>query len=66
MDGNILKQAIQMMDDAGITQRGLDADGNKYYPSVVIDGHISRITETFLTAIDLRADLEMRHFFSQI
>ena len=36
-----------MMDDASITQRGVDADGNEYYPSSVIDGHISRIEEFF-------------------
>ena len=41
MDGNILKQAFQMMNDAGITQRGVDADGNEYYHPGVINGDVS-------------------------
>jgi hypothetical protein len=40
-DRNVLKQAFQMMGNTGITQHGIDADENKYYPSTVIDGHIS-------------------------
>ena len=45
MDGNVLLQAFKMMDDLGITKRGVDEHGKAYYPYILLDGHISRIEE---------------------
>ena len=52
MDGNVLCRSFTMKDDYGMTQRGTDADGKKYYPFALVDGHISRIDEGYLTYIN--------------
>ena len=51
MDGNILKQAFQMMDNAGTTSCGVDTDRNEYYPSTIIGGYIYQIIEESLQYI---------------
>jgi hypothetical protein len=43
MTSTILMETFQEMDEAGITQRGVDENGNMYCPATVIDGHISRM-----------------------
>ena len=52
MDGNVLLQAFKMMDDLGITKRGVDEDVKAYYPYILLDGHISRIGEEFLRYVN--------------
>ena len=41
MNNSILMQAFKMMVDNGVTERGVDADGKEYYPTAILDGHIS-------------------------
>ena len=52
MDGNVLKQTFEMMDDNGISQRGTDSNGKKYVPFFLLDGHVSRIDEGYLRYIN--------------
>ena len=52
MDESVLMQAFKMMDDLGITERGIDEDGNPYFPYIILDGHISRIGELFLRYVN--------------
>ena len=52
MTSTILMQTLQKMDEAGITQRGVDKNGNQYVPAAVVDGHISRMGEDFLRYIN--------------
>lgn len=52
MTSTILRDMFKEMDIHGITQRGVDENGNKYFPAVVIDGHISRMGEDFLQYVN--------------
>jgi hypothetical protein len=52
MTSTILTQTFKKMDEAGITQRGVDKNGNQYVPAAVFDGHISRMGEDFLRYIN--------------
>ena len=53
MTSKILKQLFAMMDDCGITSRGVDeSTGQRFYPSVIIDGHVSRMGIEFLTYVN--------------
>jgi hypothetical protein len=52
MTSTILRKTFQKMDETGITQRGVDENGNQYIPAAVIDGHISRMGEDFLRYIN--------------
>ena len=52
MDESVLMQAFKMMDDLGITERGIDEDGNPYFPYIILDGHTSRIGELFLRYVN--------------
>ncbi len=52
MTSTILRKTFQKMDETGITQRGVDENGNQYVPAAVIDGHISRMGEDFLRYIN--------------
>ncbi len=40
------------MDEAGITQRGVDENGNTYHAAAVIDSHISRMGKDFLRYVN--------------
>ena len=40
------------MDELGITQRGVDEDGKRYYPAALFDGHISWMGEDFLCYVN--------------
>lgn len=46
--GPILKKILTKLDEAGLTERGVDEDGNPYYPALILDGHASRMTVPFL------------------
>jgi hypothetical protein len=48
MTSTILKETLQIMDEVGITQRGVDGKGDAYLPADVIGGHISRMGKDFL------------------
>ena len=52
MTSKILKDLMAAMDMKGITSRGVDDNGKKYWPIVFVDGHISRMGEEFLTHIN--------------
>ena len=52
MTSTILMQTFQKMDEAGITQRGVDENGNQDVPAAVVDCHISRMVEDFLRYIN--------------
>ena len=51
MDEVILAGIFAKIDALGITERGIDEEGNEYYPLVLLDGHVSRLGPTFLTYI---------------
>jgi hypothetical protein len=57
MTSTILTQTFKKMDEAGITQRGVDKNGNQYVPAAVFDGHISRMGEDFLRYINKEGSL---------
>ena len=57
MTSSILKDTFQMMDDLGISQRGVNEDGTEYLPFVIIDGHPSRMGEDFLRYVNDEAHL---------
>jgi hypothetical protein len=48
----ILMETFQEMDEAGITQHGVDENGNMYHPAAVIYGRISRMSKDFLRYIN--------------
>ncbi|KAL7545121.1 hypothetical protein ACHAWF_013505 [Thalassiosira exigua] len=52
MTSAILKDTFKMMDDLGISQRGVNEDGTEFVPFVVIDGHPSRMGEDFLRYVN--------------
>ncbi len=52
MTSTILMETFQKMDEAGITQRGVDENGNTYCPATVIDGHISWMGKDFLRYVN--------------
>ena len=39
MTSDILTSAFKQMDEKNITQRGVDDDGNEYYPAALVEGH---------------------------
>ena len=43
MDKYVIMQVFKTMDNLGITERGVDKDGDPYFPYVILDEHISRI-----------------------
>ncbi len=59
MTSTILMETFQKMDEAGITQRGVDENGNMYRPAAVIYGHISRMGEDFLRYVDEETNWEV-------
>ena len=48
MTSTILKDTFKKMDELGITQRGVDEEGETYRPAAVVNRHISRMGEDFL------------------
>lgn len=44
MNGTVLKQLVQTLDELGVTERG-----EGVWPCFIIDGHISRMSEEFLS-----------------
>ncbi len=43
------------LDELGIVERGIDKNGNPFYPALIIDGHISRLSLPFLEHINKQA-----------
>ncbi len=52
MASTILMETFQNMDEAGITQHGVDENGNTYRPAAVIDGHISWMGKDFFRYVN--------------
>ncbi len=52
MTSTILKETFQNMDKLGITQQGIDENGNTYCPAAVIDGYISWMGEDILRYVN--------------
>ena len=52
MDAPVLMQAFKMMEDLGITERGVNEDGNPYFLYTILDRHISIIGRLFLRYIN--------------
>ncbi len=48
MTSTILMETFQKMDEAGITQRGVNKNENQYVLASVVNGHISSMGEDFL------------------
>jgi hypothetical protein len=49
MTDKVLAKVYKQMDNLGITKRGVDENGQPYYPCVIIDGHTLRVDKDFLT-----------------
>ena len=51
MTSPILRDMYAAMDRLGIAKRGVDENGIRYVPASLIDGHVSRMGEDFLTYV---------------
>ena len=52
MNSTILTRILAKMDRLGISKRGVDDDGTKFYPPIIVDGHISRMGLPFLKYVN--------------
>eukprot|EP00985_Skeletonema_marinoi_P035040 scaffold45443_cov277-Skeletonema_marinoi.AAC.1 len=52
MTSTILRNMFAKMDELGITKRGVDENGNIFYPLVILDGHFSRFGVIFLEYVN--------------
>jgi hypothetical protein len=52
MTSTILKETFQNIDELGITQCGVDENGNTYRPAAVINGHIFWMGKDFLRYVN--------------
>ena len=52
MTSTILRRILENIDKGDLVQRGTNEDGNKYYPAIILNGHISRMSITYLKYIN--------------
>ena len=50
--GKILTRILMRLDELGVVERGIDKNGHPFYPALIIDGHISRLSLLFLKYIN--------------
>jgi hypothetical protein len=50
--GKILTRILMRLDELGIVGQGIDKNGDPFYPALIIDGHILRLSLPFLEYIN--------------